>query len=208
VKTIVLIDGREAVPVRALPFVTGWSLSPDMLAMDMAKRSKAFLNRKTNLRAYQYDADGTCAPINPSEWEQIIIELEALALRVRRATGERDAGTYATWREESPSCLPKACFVWRNEFESVFNQGLTSAGSPDEDSDALMLNFSPLVPSGLQAMVMEGFQVSSTAEKMRGNDRRWPWGNYETELLKHLAAAADRFWVRYDPEDPPRANVT
>ena len=30
---------------------------------------------------------------------------------------------------------------------------------------------------------------------------KWPWGDYETKLLQNLAAAADRFWKRYDPTD-------
>ena len=33
---VVLIDGREAIPVRAIPFVTGWWLSPDLLARSFA----------------------------------------------------------------------------------------------------------------------------------------------------------------------------
>jgi hypothetical protein len=33
----------------------------------------------------------------------------------------------------------------------------------------------------------------------------WPWGERETELLKHLAAAADRFWKHYDPSDQTTA---
>jgi hypothetical protein len=32
----------------------------------------------------------------------------------------------------------------------------------------------------------------------------WPWGSYETRLLRHLAAAADRFWKNY-PSDPTTA---
>jgi hypothetical protein len=35
--------------------------------------------------------------------------------------------------------------------------------------------------------------------------RDWPWGNYETDLLRHLAAAANRFWRNYDPSDPSTA---
>jgi hypothetical protein len=30
---------------------------------------------------------------------------------------------------------------------------------------------------------------------------RWPWGDYETDLLRKLAAVADRFWKLYDPTD-------
>lgn len=34
---------------------------------------------------------------------------------------------------------------------------------------------------------------------------KWPWGNYETKLLRELAAAAERFWTHYDPSDPSTA---
>lgn len=33
----------------------------------------------------------------------------------------------------------------------------------------------------------------------------WPWGRHETGLLRHLAAAANRFWALYDPADPTTA---
>ena len=31
--------------------------------------------------------------------------------------------------------------------------------------------------------------------------RRWPWGSHHTELLGQLEAAAQRFWVNFDPTD-------
>jgi hypothetical protein len=34
---------------------------------------------------------------------------------------------------------------------------------------------------------------------------KWPWGNYETELLQHLAAAVQQFWTKYDPSKPQTA---
>ena len=36
---------------------------------------------------------------------------------------------------------------------------------------------------------------------------KWPWGGYETGLLKHLAAAADRYWRNFDPADPSTAET-
>lgn len=39
-----------------------------------------------------------------------------------------------------------------------------------------------------------GATVSTTKPK-------WPWGDYETELLRKLEAAVDRFWTLYDPAD-------
>ncbi len=34
---------------------------------------------------------------------------------------------------------------------------------------------------------------------------RWPWGQHETELLRQLAAASQKFWSNYDPADPSTA---
>jgi len=34
---------------------------------------------------------------------------------------------------------------------------------------------------------------------------KWPWGDYETELLDVLANAVERFWKRYDPNDATTA---
>ena len=34
---------------------------------------------------------------------------------------------------------------------------------------------------------------------------RWPWGDHHTELLGHLEAAANKFWVNYDPTDATTA---
>lgn len=33
----------------------------------------------------------------------------------------------------------------------------------------------------------------------------WPWGRYETNLLRKLARATDLFWKSYDPADPSSA---
>ncbi len=33
----------------------------------------------------------------------------------------------------------------------------------------------------------------------------WPWGSHDTILLRKLAAAAERFWVNYDPTDATTA---
>lgn len=42
-------------------------------------------------------------------------------------------------------------------------------------------------------------------DRLQENKGGWPWGNYETKLLRKLALAAKRFWVLYDPEDPTTA---
>lgn len=34
---------------------------------------------------------------------------------------------------------------------------------------------------------------------------RWPWGDHETDLLRKLATAAEKFWKLYDPADATTA---
>ena len=38
-------------------------------------------------------------------------------------------------------------------------------------------------------------------------NRRWPWGDHHTVMLGHLAAAAHRHWVNYDPADATTAST-
>jgi hypothetical protein len=39
------------------------------------------------------------------------------------------------------------------------------------------------------------------AEANASLEHRWPWGNYETELLDHLGEAARQWWSTYDPDE-------
>lgn len=47
----------------------------------------------------------------------------------------------------------------------------------------------PVAPEGLQV----------------GGGTKWPWGDHETELLRKLDAAANRFWRLYDASDSTTA---
>lgn len=40
---------------------------------------------------------------------------------------------------------------------------------------------------------------------VQGRPGPWPWGAYETPLLRILAEAVERWWVRYDPSCPDTA---
>jgi len=39
------------------------------------------------------------------------------------------------------------------------------------------------------------------SEGLQTGGAGWPWGNYETKLLRKLADAAAKFWTNYDPTD-------
>lgn len=48
-------------------------------------------------------------------------------------------------------------------------------------------------------------KAMQTVERVARVAGHWPWGNHETELLRKLAAAADKFWKLYDPSDATTA---
>ena len=63
------INGREAIPVRAIPFVTGWSMSPDMVASTLAHTD--LFTRLRGIAAYHLDSNGEPAPMLPKEWDGV-----------------------------------------------------------------------------------------------------------------------------------------
>ena len=55
---------------------------------------------------------------------------------------------------------------------------------------------------------LDAFELARwIGEKSAASDARsaWPWGNHSTNLLEHMAAAADRFWRNYDRSDQTTA---
>lgn len=53
------------------------------------------------------------------------------------------------------------------------------------------------------------YQAQCMSLQQSGTTRmRWPWGDHHTVLLGHLEAAAQRYWVDYDPANPDTANTS
>lgn len=57
----------------------------------------------------------------------------------------------------------------------------------------------------LLSVVKSEKSLQEKVEVQAENKNRWPWGSHHTEMLGHLEAAAQTFWVRYDPADPSTA---
>ena len=58
-------------------------------------------------------------------------------------------------------------------------------------------------------VVIKGLQESERSSDLSKTDDpalgRWPWGDHDTKLLRHLAAAAHEWWSTYDPDNPSTA---
>lgn len=59
----------------------------------------------------------------------------------------------------------------------------------------------PWLVASSQEIEDEGVDSMAIDSPLVEDQRKWPWGNYETRLLETLALAVEKFWVRYDPDD-------
>jgi hypothetical protein len=73
---IVLIGNREAIPVRAIPFVTGWKMPPDKLAWSLAHRDDA--ETLEGVTAGHLLSNGQIGQMLPKEWDGIVRQIDAL----------------------------------------------------------------------------------------------------------------------------------
>lgn len=71
-----------------------------------------------------------------------------------------------------------------------------------EESEVRLSNFATWLKS-IQHKTPTEFPWAP--EPITCRNMNWPWGKHETELLRKLAAAAQRFWNNYDPTDPTTA---
>ena len=177
-KIIIQVSNREAIPIRAIPFVTGWMMSPDVVAKAFA-HTDSWVTKLVEVYAFNLSDDGSYAQTLPKEWDGIIAELESLS-NMYQMDESYEGGNYVAWRRDSVPLLPPACFVWKDEFEKAFEMAYSEKKLIliDERLGDRELNFSPLIPKKLQGVVMEGFEssvkddVKQIAEKPLTNKER------------------------------------
>lgn len=195
-KSIIQINNQDAIPIRAIPYVTGWKISPDKLLLTLAHQEMPI--QINNLYAYNFSENNEYVKILPKEWDNIYAVNKNLSSSLSRNQFSHDEG-YATWIVESIKLLPNACFVWKDDFEEKFNVAYAShslhiLNERNYDRD---LNFSPLVPIELESVVMEGFEIS-TPKKSLNNKLVHA---HISDNLSILNQASTRFWANADSND-------
>jgi hypothetical protein len=102
--TLPVINGREAVPVRLMPFLTRWRLSPDVLILLFAGQHPHF-HERWKLKAWREQG----GPLKRSDWGMLEIT-------------EVVAEQFSDWKREAIEFLPGDVFAWRDEFEAEFHR--------------------------------------------------------------------------------------
>jgi hypothetical protein len=186
---IVQVDGRAAIPVRALPYVAGWdNAPPDSIAKQLAHAvHEAF--RWLPDPSYVLAA-GRSRPLLPREWDAHVAELEGLEaeLKLRHGDGLGERVGYRAWMKEAVALLPSGAFLWLDEFEHHFlrrfdPESTTIVGERKGDRDLI---YSPSLSEDVRSMVLEGFSAPH-AERAAA-------GRYTLdEAARALEAAGERY---------------
>lgn len=159
---IVRVHGREAIPVRALPYVTGWSLSPGSLAKLLHNSSDLWRSRYADqerppwLTAHRLLPDDSFISVAAADWDLVEIAVDGFGSELDATQHDQREG-YARWRRQAMAHFPAGYFVWRDEFEDrVYTkhalERVVRLEAPDQ------LNYMPVLLYGMRDMLMEGFE--------------------------------------------------
>lgn len=120
------INGREAIPVRAIPLVTNWRfMSPDIVAHVLGGTGGSHVSLFGDLHSYQVEA-GQSSPMKKDWWAQFPVkELQALSKKIKE-TEPDDVVGYATWRKLALKELPAGVFVWKDEYQTFHDENWNS----------------------------------------------------------------------------------
>lgn len=170
----VLIKGREALPVRAIPYVGGWSRFPPNRTVDYLARKEKDLPRCASLTAYHQSDGNEPVSVKAREWNAVAAKLTAFEAKLREQYPNNDIG-YAAWRDGAAGKFPPGVFVWLDEFELVFQADLESVSFSNEQPGVDELTLTPMISVETRSMVMEGFQSDAvTAPEEQAAPKRSP----------------------------------
>ena len=158
VKVIVDIGGREAIPVRAIPWLTARKrMSADVVADVLSGSYK--VGAMVGLVAYRVEGTNVVA-VEIQHWKNAARDLGVLRISSRNAHGNKDTPDsheleHSDWRAQAISLLPAGVFVWKDEFENSYEG---TYGPYQRLKNEAALNFTPLIPNEPDRQcVMDGF---------------------------------------------------
>ena len=173
-QAVIQINGRDALPVRTLPFVGRWQwmASPDGIAFacsqsptkikrlivnsDKEESDVAVRNREF-LPSFALGEDGTVRSMHPEEWSFCAVELQGLEKRLKSVERSEDEN-FDIWRRQAIEKLPAEAFVWLDDFRRWFADTCQPDCSEQEQDDSIAAEptLQPLVPRELENVLSCG----------------------------------------------------
>jgi hypothetical protein len=170
---VVHIEGREAVPVRAILLATVGNVTAQGLALELAKPDS-----ERRLTAYRYSQRGII-PVRSDAWGMQHEVLTSIALGFKRQEQqtedpEQDAHRELAWRKSMES-LPAGVFVWLDDLEEWYAstryfsphsewEELARVVGEDDDPEPQfqpkppVLDLFPIAMADCDELVLQGFE--------------------------------------------------
>jgi len=161
------IGGREALPVRAIPYIAEWkeeNASPKCMAWiawiaDYLAQGKKAPRGATPLTAYKWLKDKSPVTVSPSDWKLTVESLGVRVASLRTQANELPTPTTsfidARKLEVLVEELPRGAFVWFEEFELTYRNSRER-----HPSGSFILNLTPMACDDFntRALVLFGFE--------------------------------------------------
>ena len=159
-KLTVMINGREALPVRAIPYVASLRFPVDVLINCLAQNDKGGHSKLLPLTAYRVGHQ-VLVPITPREWQITKIKLKGFEAKLDLLNDNHDIGNSA-WYTKAVNRIPAGVFVWLDDFRDKYladkERVSFSQAKPEEDRYIL----APMLNDDIRAMVIEGFELNAS----------------------------------------------
>lgn len=145
INTVQIIEEKETVPVRAVPFVTGDDISPLGIAQLLASPEHC-------ISAYVLNANGAVTKMLPKEWRRYVDSLNKLS-----------PGETLAFSDEAVEILPASTFLHLEDLWNVYVDLYLPSQSDLADYTAaerenMQLQSQANIPTRLIDMVFEGFR--------------------------------------------------
>ena len=119
---VVLIEGREAIPVRAIPLLANWRfMSPDTVAHVLGGTKDCNVSLLGDLQS-NHILNGKVELMDRDWWTQFPLrELRALSDKIETDEVSHEAGN-SDWRKQSLKELPAGAFVWKDDYQKLHDK--------------------------------------------------------------------------------------
>lgn len=123
---VVLIKGREAIPVRAIPLLANWRfMSPDIVTHVLGGTGGSNVGLFGDMQSNRIE-DGKVQILKKDYWVQFpLMELQALSEKIKADESSHVVG-YSEWRKQSLKVLPAGVFVWKDEYQAFHDKNWDS----------------------------------------------------------------------------------
>lgn len=177
-----IIQGREAVPVRAIPFLTGWTGWKTMPPIAIAKALAGTDDQGdfAGLTAYKLRADGSIKKTLQQEWLMVAKDLKGIrATTLKDSQTSHDAWHHA-WSKQAIPILPAGVFVWRDEFAEQHASSYFSLRRIDFETGGYSTKKPPELAFDIEvrppwdSLVLEGFAPAKVPPQAQQSPQETP----------------------------------